>query len=172
MTITKTQSPTDLELKSVVEAELTWIPSVSAASIGVSAINGAVTLSGEVDSYPERSLAEKTALRVHGVTAITNEIEVRSAWDSPNDTDIARQAGQLLNLAIDVPESTKATVKDQVVTLSGTAHWQHQREAAHRAVSYLKGVTAVVNLITLEPEVSATAGRARRLGRARRCCGR
>ncbi|MCW2723066.1 BON domain-containing protein [Pseudonocardia sp.] len=32
--------------------------------------DGAVTLSGEVDSYPEKLMATKAAQRVHGVTAI------------------------------------------------------------------------------------------------------
>jgi osmotically-inducible protein OsmY len=117
----------------------------------------AVTLSGEVDSYPERRWAEEAVMRVHGVTAIAEEISVRSKWHATNDTDIAREAGEALDRAVDLPEGAiTATVHDHVVTLSGHVPWNHQRDAASRAVRYLKGVANVQNAITIRPTVSAS----------------
>jgi osmotically-inducible protein OsmY len=118
---------------------------------------GAVTLSGEVDSYPERLMAEKAASGVHGVTAFAEEITVRGSWKGVNDTDVAREAGEALERSIDVPIGTvTAAVHNHTITLSGQVPWHFQREAAGRAVRYLKGVADVVNVITIKPTASAT----------------
>lgn len=107
----------DSHLKDAVIAELAWTPNVNASKIGVAVIDGAVTLAGEVLTYPEREQAEWAALRVRGVTAIADEIEVHVPGDTPSDSDIARQAGEMLDRAVDVPEgSVKAAVHRRVVT--------------------------------------------------------
>jgi osmotically-inducible protein OsmY len=153
-----TQKPkrTDADLKSDIVDELRWTPNLDSASIGVAVSHGAVTLSGEVDSYPELVIAEQAALRVSGVTALAEEITVRHAWGVVNDTDIAREASEAIDRAVDVPANrVKATVHDHVITLSGSTPWNFQRVAATRAVRYLKGVTGVQNKVTLRPTVSA-----------------
>jgi len=154
MTTIERRSKEDQVLQRAVGTELNWTPSVNAEKIGVAVIDGVVTLSGEVDAYPEKGLAEKAALRIPGVRAIANEIEVHRDWGAPSDTDIARQASQMLELAVDVPDTVQASVHQHIITLTGTVEWQYQREAAHRSVAYLPGVTAVVNMIILMPHVS------------------
>ena len=153
--MTQTQDRADTELKTAILAELSWTPSVNSTHIGVSVDQGAVTLSGEVESFPERLLAEQAAMRVYGVTAIAEELTVRSNWGTANDSDIARDAGHALASAVNVPTGVKASVHEHRVTLSGTVHWHFQREAAMQAVCYLKGVDGVVNAIVLEPMVFA-----------------
>jgi osmotically-inducible protein OsmY len=149
--MTQTSRRPDAELKAAVVEELRATPSVNSTHVGVAVTDGAVTLSGEVDSYPEKSLAEKAAQRVRGVTAIAEEITVRSTWGALNDTDIAREASEALQRAVDVPDTVKATVHDHVLTLSGDAAWQYQRAGAARAVRYLKGVRNVLNAVTIRP---------------------
>lgn len=146
----------DAELKSAVLAELSWIPSVSSTHIGVAVADGAVTLSGEVSSFPEKLLAGKAVARVRGVQAIAQEITVRSGWGAANDTDIAREAGEAVHRAVDVPDTVHVAVRNHVVTLSGTVAWQHEREAAGRAVRYVRGVSGVLNSIALTPTATAT----------------
>ncbi len=149
---------TDAQLKEAVVAEMAWTPSVNSAHIGVAVNRGAVTLSGEVESYPEKYLAEKAALRVRGVNAVAEEITVRSTWAGASDTDIAREANEALDRAVDVPLNTvKASVHNHVITLTGSTPWQFQRAAAGRSVRYLKGVTAVSNNISIQPMVSASS---------------
>jgi osmotically-inducible protein OsmY len=81
---------------------------------------------------------------------------VQTVWANTNDTDIARQAGEALERAVDVPDGAiKAEVTGHVVTLRGQVAWQYEREAAHRAVRYLRGVTDVHNLVSVKPLVSA-----------------
>lgn len=146
---------TDAELKRAVIAELDWNPRINSTHIGVAVDHGAVTLSGEVESYPEKYLAEKAALGTHGINAVAEEITVRSPLGSVSDTDIAREAGEALERAIDVPRDVvKVTVHDHAITLSGPVNWQYQRAAAQRAVRYLRGVTGVVNAIVIRPVVS------------------
>jgi osmotically-inducible protein OsmY len=152
MTITER---TDTQLKDAIVSEMEWTPSINSEKVGVSVNHGAVTLSGEVDSYPEKFLAEQAALRVRGVHAVAEEITVRSIWTS-SDTDIAREAAEALERAIDVPErGVVVEVHGGAITLSGSTHWNFQRVAAERAVKYLKGVTAVRNTIAIDPIASA-----------------
>src|SRR3984957_10616714 len=133
--MTQTQQTTDFEVQQAVIDELNWIPNVDSSNIGVAADQGAVTLGGEVDTYPQKLLAEKGALRARGVTAVANDITVRYSWAEPSDTDVARQAGEALQRAVDVPaESVKAVLHDHHITLTGAVAWNHQREAADRSV--------------------------------------
>ena len=154
--MTQTQDRTDSNLKTAIVAELAWTAGVNGTHIGVSVDQGAVTLSGEVESYPERRLAEHAAMRVHGVTSLAEELTVRSNWGTLNDADVAREASHALDSAINVPASVKAAVHDHRVTLSGEVAWHFEREAALRAVRYLRGVDGVVNLILVKPTVSTT----------------
>lgn len=149
--MTTTVRGPDSDLKSAVIEELRWTPSVNSTHIGVSVNDGAVTLSGQVDSFPEKVLAGKATERVHGVTAIAQEITVSSIWTEVTDTEIAMQAGEAMQRAIDVPATVKVSVHEHVVTLSGTATWNYERAAAERAVHYIKGVRAVINTIAIRP---------------------
>lgn len=146
---------TDTELKVAVTAELAWTPGVNGTHIGVAVNDGAVTLSGEVDTYPEKRLAEHAAVRVYGVTAVAEEITVRSTWLGVNDTDLAREASEALERSVVVPYGTvTAAVHGHRITLSGQVPWHFQREAAEMAVRYLKGVTEVLNGVTIRPTAS------------------
>jgi osmotically-inducible protein OsmY len=153
--MTQTMVISDRELKSAIVDELEWTPSVNSTHIGVTVTDGAVTLFGEVDSYPEKRLAEKAAERVRGVSAIAEDITVRATWAALNDTDIARETDETLRRSVDVPDSVQLSVNDGTVTLSGTVTWQFERAAAARAVRYAKGVRAVHDEITIRPGVVA-----------------
>jgi len=101
--MTQTEHRTDAELKSAVTDELQWLPSVDSAHIGVSVDGGAVTLTGTVSTYPEVLLAGKAALSVRGVTAIAQELTVRGPFAESTDSDIARDAGEAIQRAVNVP---------------------------------------------------------------------
>ena len=147
----------DSELKQAVTDELSWLPYLNSTKIGVAVNDGAVMLSGEVDSYPEKLQAEHAAMRVRGVTAIAEELTVRGKWQGAGDLDIAREATDALDRAVNVPDgAVTATVHDHIITLSGHVPWDYQRESAARAVRYLKGVTGLHNMIAIKPTVSAS----------------
>ena len=155
--MTHTPQRTDAKLKTAVTEELAWgTPGVNSTHIGVAVNHGTITLSGQVDSYPEKRLAEHAVLRVRGVTAVAEEITVHTRWGDVTDTDIAREAGQALDRSVSVPDGmVTATVHNHIVTLAGQVPWHYQREAAEQAVRHLKGVTNLLNLITIRPTASA-----------------
>jgi VCBS repeat-containing protein len=152
--MTNTMRRPDEELKSAVVEELRWIPSVNSTRIVVAVSGGAVTLTGEVESLPEKVLAVEAVERVRGVTALAQEIMVHSVWSEVTDTDIAMEAGDAIQRAIDVPKTVKVAVHDHVITLSGSVQWHYQLQAAERAVQYLRGVRAVANTIAIQPTIS------------------
>jgi osmotically-inducible protein OsmY len=145
----------DAQLKSDVEQELRWDPSVEAEEIGVSAKSGVVELDGHVGSFYQKWAAERAALRVSDVKAVASEIKVElSSSEIRTDEDIARVAMDHLDWNYLVPDTVKVQVTDGWVTLKGTTEWQYQREEAEKAVRPLVGVKGVFNEITVTPKVS------------------
>jgi osmotically-inducible protein OsmY len=81
---------TDLQLQRDVLEELKFELSIGEAEIGVSAKDGVVTLTGLVDSYAEKFIAERTAEQVGGVKAVADDLEVKVPGSHDRtDTDIA-----------------------------------------------------------------------------------
>jgi osmotically-inducible protein OsmY len=143
----------DSELRRDVERELEWEPGVDERRIGVSVIDGVVTLTGQVSSYAERWKAERTVERVTGVPGIANDLEVIPTGEH-SDTDVARAAVDALKWDITVPsDRIKVKVDKGWVTLTGEATWDFQRRAAEPAVRNLTGVRGLTNLITVKPGV-------------------
>ncbi|HVP62921.1 MAG TPA: BON domain-containing protein [Myxococcaceae bacterium] len=149
---------TDTQLKTDVQQELRWDPSVTATDISVAVSDGVVTLSGTVPTYAELDAAERASRRVMGVKAVADDLEVKPfATHRRNDTDIANAAAQALRSHVWVPAGIQATVKDGWITLNGEVSWEYQRSAAADAVRYLPGVTGISNEITIKPSVKPSA---------------
>lgn len=149
---------TDRELQRHVEDALGWEPSFDAADIGVSVDNGVVTLHGDVRAYSAKSAAERAALKVYGVKAVANDLNVRLTGEyQRTDTDIAQAAVSALRWNTVVPfERVSVAVSNGWLTLAGTLDWQYQKEAAARAVRDLMGVRGVSNNIVVQPRVRAS----------------
>ena len=153
---------TDHDLKAAIVDELAWTPSVNADRVGVSLDAGAVTLSGQVETYPEKDNAVRAVMRVAGVTAVVDEILVKNDRAPRDDVDIAREASEALNHLVHVPtDSVRAIVHNQVITLSGTLVWEYQREIVRRVMATLPGVNGVNNKMTLKPTVTITPDQAK-----------
>ncbi|MEP6986165.1 MAG: BON domain-containing protein [Chloroflexota bacterium] len=144
---------TDNDLKRDVLAELAYEPSIKADDIGVSVLEGVITLTGHVSTYSEKSAAERAVRRVVGVRAVAEELVVNLlSSHQRNDSDIAQSAATALDLNISVPPQTvKMIVENGWITLSGDVDWNYQREAAHDAVRQLPGVKGVTNLMEVNP---------------------
>jgi osmotically-inducible protein OsmY len=149
---------TNSELKQHVQNALDWEPSVDQRDIGVSVDEGVVTLRGNVGSYAEKATAERVALRVYGVKAVADDLEVRLASrHERTDTDIAQAAVAALKWNTVVPpDRVTVAVTKGWVTLKGTLEWQYQKDAAARAVRDLAGVRGATNEIVVKPKVSST----------------
>ncbi len=144
------------QLKSDVEQELSWDPSVHAEHIGVTVNDGVVELDGHAGSFHEKWAAERAALRVARVRAVASEITVDLPFTSSRtDEDIAQTAADGLKWSHLVPETVKVMVADGWVTLQGTVQGQFQKREAETIMRPLMGVKGVTNNISLEPRAVA-----------------
>jgi len=155
--VTQTMQRNDQDLHAKVSDELLYRPSIDTNLI-VTVNNGVVTLAGDVSSVPERLAAVHAAEQVWGVKTVVDEMAVRSAGATgATDTDIAVAARQILAWTIDVPlDAVQLEIRDHMITLSGTVTWEFQREAAARAVTYIRGITGVSNNISLTEHKSVS----------------
>jgi osmotically-inducible protein OsmY len=147
---------TDRQLQQDVQHALDWEPSVDAAHVGVTVDGNVVTLRGDVKTYSEKAAAERVALRVFGVKAVANDLEVHIIKGAErNDTEIAQAVAAALAWNTMVPPNhVTVTVSNGWVTLKGEVDWQYQKEAATRAVRDLTGVRGVSNVVSVKPHVS------------------
>jgi osmotically-inducible protein OsmY len=148
--VTQTMHRSDQVLQATVSDELLFTPSVD-SHLTVSAVDGVVTLEGDVASIPERLAAVGAAEGVWGVKDVIDHTVVRSAGASgANDTDLARAATTMLEWSVDVPlDAVTVEVDQRKVTLTGVVTWDYQRKAAARAVRYIRGITGVDNKIAI-----------------------
>ena len=149
---------TDLNIRTDVENELRWDPSLDEKGIVVKVDSGVVTLQGSVPHFSDRWSAEEVAKRVAGVLAIANDIEVKIPKPGErSDTEIASAAANALKWHFALESSDlKAVVKQGWITLSGHVSYGYQKTVAEGAVRYLLGVKGVFNDIEVRPEVKAT----------------
>jgi osmotically-inducible protein OsmY len=66
----------DRDLQATIVEELRCDSGIEAARIRVSVSGGAVRLSGEVPSRPEKLAATRSAMRIRGVKAVADEMTV------------------------------------------------------------------------------------------------
>jgi osmotically-inducible protein OsmY len=142
--------PSNDQLVIDVNDELFWDPKVDNQAIAASADDGRITLRGTVGSLREKREAKKDAERVFGVTGVDNQLQVRLM--GPNRRDDAELRGDVLQaLMLDslVPDTIDAKVKDGLVTLTGTATSQYQRDEAEFVAANIAGALEVTDEITL-----------------------
>ena len=94
---------------------------INASEIGVTAKDGAVSLTGTVDSFFKKSEAENAAKNVAGVTAVVEKTEVRfpGSWSKSNP-EIATEVINPLNNHWYLPkDKVKVKVEAGWITLTG-----------------------------------------------------
>ena len=147
----------DSDLQLAVLAALNWEPSLAPARIGVTASHGVVTLSGHVDSFVQKHAAENAAIRVKGVLAVAEELEVDLPFDRQRgDDDIAATALDRLAWDTSVPrQSLHLSVEKGWITLTGSVDWHYQKQAAEAALRTLVGVVGISNQLVINPHLNS-----------------
>jgi osmotically-inducible protein OsmY len=150
-TKTVTHSEADLKVRHDVQSELGWQAGLDdPAHIGVAVDGGVVTLSGEVGSLSQRSVAVMAAQRVVGVLAVNDELHLRPILGEPEGLELAKAVNDVLRWTSGIPEDRiHLEVQGHLVTLTGLVDWNFQRTAAAKAVRRIDGVHAVDNRIQL-----------------------
>ncbi len=119
--------------------------------------NGAVLLTGTVDSIYERNHAENVSSRIRGVTSLTNQISFstpeieKSDWEI--QLDIENQVWWSPFLS---GQDIVATVEDGAATLSGSVQHIHQRLIAEQQ-AFEAGASIVINRLRVgKPQTSSS----------------
>jgi osmotically-inducible protein OsmY len=145
---------TDEEIQKNVLEQFKYDPRISPSEIGVTVKDGVVTLLGTVESYTKKWSAEEIALRVTGVKAVVNQLEVKLPSSmARTDEEIAKAAKQALESSWEIPASVKVSVEKGWITLHGEVEWHYQKEAAERKVRDIIGVRGVINQLEIKPKI-------------------
>jgi osmotically-inducible protein OsmY len=141
----------DADLASEVRDELVWDPKVDNTEIAIAANDGKITLRGSVGSLREKREAQKAAEKVFGVVSVDNRLDVK-LMDDQRRLDAELRADVLQALMLDnlVPSTVDARVDGGLVTLTGKANWQYQRDEAEFVASNIVGAVDVFDEIELE----------------------
>ncbi|MEH1100244.1 BON domain-containing protein [Micromonospora sp. CPCC 205561] len=155
---------TDERIQRDVLDELAWDAQAQPNEIGVRVADGVVALTGRVDGYPRKWAARRCALRVRGVRAVADDVEVRLPGEAGRtDAEIAVAAARVLEWDSFVPaERLDVTVSKGWVMLRGEVEFGWQRRTAEWELRRLRGVRGVTNLVGVRPATRPDVGRTRR----------
>ncbi len=133
---------------------------LSGDAIKVESVDGAVTLTGTVTEGWHKMLAAETLTFMSGVKSVNNQLIVKDSPDERSDTwlHIKVKSALALHRSVNVFKTVVA-VKDGVVTLSGEAASQGQRDLTAEYAKDVEGVKAVKNEMTVaKTAVNGVAG--------------
>ncbi len=141
--------PTDLEITESIENKLIWNSQINSANIRIDTVEGIVTLSGVVDSYWEKNLAEDIALYTNGVIEVVNKLSVTLA-KSIVDIDIEEDIKNTYRrIGLARHDEITVSVTDGVVRLSGVVPNYRVKREAYNIAMYTAGVVDVIDDLTL-----------------------
>lgn len=127
-------------------------------AIDIAAKDGVVTLSGTVAAASHRTLAQDTVEGLPGVKRVDNRLEVTGEQPADkSDTWILTKVKTSLWFHHSVSSLTGVDVKDGIVTLTGTASSQAQKDLTGEYAMDVEGVKSVKNEMTLVQDGSAQA---------------
>jgi osmotically-inducible protein OsmY len=128
-------------------------PFFNASEIRVAVKNGQVTLSGRVNSYSKKLIAEIAVRKIPGVQAIADELQIAFAPETRSDTEIMADIHRVTRWHVDVSSGDiKIHVEDGVVKLEGNVAWNFLHQNVQTAVEKIPGVCRVLNLISIKPK--------------------
>ncbi len=112
---------------------------------------GVVTLTGDVRDLDEKRLADDTVANIPGVTQVKNELRLNPTVATHSDSWIAFKLRlRLLTKANVNSGTTSIAVQNGIVTLTGTAENQAQKELTEVYAQETEWVKAVHNLIAVQ----------------------
>jgi osmotically-inducible protein OsmY len=119
--------------------------------VKVKANDGVVTLTGTVQDRDDKALAVDTVENLPGVVSVNNQIKVESAFPEKSDGWMAVKIRSRLLVKGNVSAtSTKVTVVDGNVTLTGTADNTAQKDLTAIYAKDIDGVKNVQNEIVVK----------------------
>jgi osmotically-inducible protein OsmY len=140
----------DQDIARAVRHTLEWDVLIPNERIRTTVSQGFVTLEGELDRWLQRLDAERAVERLAGVRGVYNRISIRP--DTRVDTQKIRHA---IEAALDRQAHREAdriglSVKDGVVTLTGTVRSWAEKKAVRGVVGFAPGVRRVDDRLTID----------------------
>lgn len=124
-------------------------PSTDHFDIKVLVDEGAITLKGKVDSWAEKTLAERVVQGTRGVREVVNKIEVRETT-ARSDAEIKAEIEKMLDYDIYLSGSDiKVNVSNSKVTLRGVVGSARLSSLAEKK-SRVEGVSSVKNDLSVQ----------------------
>jgi len=144
-------SETDDQIESSFKNSYVYRTHLHEDSVKISSEEGVVTLSGTVAAETSKNLAEETAAGLPGVTRVVSTIATEEEVAAEkSDTWIQRKVNFALFVRRNVNmRATTVSVEDGVVTLSGEASSQAQKDLTAEYAADIDGVQSVVNDMTV-----------------------
>lgn len=127
---------TDGELEQQIARALERAAAVDAAAVSAAVQNGAVTLTGSVETPYARVVAEEAISRIPGVRQLRNELEppVRAEGPPPDDVLLQNVIAHLHAHPYVDPDAIEVSVSNGEVLLRGeVTDWRAEREAIRAA---------------------------------------
>jgi len=137
------EAVTDAVLLEACEKALAGNPFVPKGAVSVAAIDGWVTLTGDVRHHYQRDAAEDAVSRQQGVTGITNELKMTP---NPIPSDVADRINKAFSWSSVLDDSViKVSNQGSTVYLDGEVSSYLARETAEGAAWNAPGVGVVVD---------------------------
>ena len=112
--------------------------------------DGAVTLTGNVSEDSHKQLAQDTVAGQPGVTSVNNMIEIKASPPANSDTWLYMKVKSTLAFHRSVSAyNTKVALKEGVVTLTGEATSQAQKDLVTEYAKDVEGIKDVRNEMTV-----------------------
>jgi osmotically-inducible protein OsmY len=138
----KTEEVSNETLKKNIEAMFYYDPIIEQYEIDVSVDSGHVVLTGMVDSWGEKQLAESISKFANGVKSVNNQIHIHYK-DKRNDFEIKADIAGLMQYNVHVDYNfIDIKVKNGIVTLSGTVGSLFEKSKAEN-LAWVVGVDSV-----------------------------
>jgi osmotically-inducible protein OsmY len=146
-------SSEDARIESSAKQSYTFKTYLNTDHIHVKSKDGIVTLTGSVADESHRTLAADTVANLPGVVSVNNELKVKGApMDEHSDAWLAFKVKSELLFHRNVSAAdTKVDVHDGLVSLTGTAKSESQKELTTELTRDVEGVRNVNNEMTVVP---------------------
>ncbi len=148
-------SADDSRIVSAAKKSYVYRTYLSDDDIKIKSKDGAVTLTGEVANRSHKSMAADTVENLPGVKSVDNQLAVKSADDQSDGWIEVKVKSVLLYRRSVSGTKTSVAVKDGVVTLTGDASSQAQKELTEEYTKDIEGVKAVKNELKVSAEPPA-----------------
>jgi len=145
----------DMWLKMKVQTALVFHSNVNASKTEVSVKNGVVTLKGKAQSQAQKELTTEYAKDVEGVKEVKNEMTMENPdatlGEKIDDASITAQVKMTLMMHKSTGAiRTGVTTNNGIVTLSGQAKNDAERDLVTKLAEDVDGVDKVVNKMSVE----------------------